>query len=220
MIWFLPPFSNEVNFNVGRYFLGLVDKHFHKDHKYRMLFNRHNLKIGFSTTPNFRDIVKNKRKPIQDARACSCRNINSCPLEGNCMVKSIVYEARVTYNENDTVQTKRYIGVTQRDFKSRFYNHISSFRYPYKRGTTRLSDFIWRLKEKGITYDLKWKILKRCRPYRSGSRICNICDVERWLILKGTYKKKNNLLNVRKQLLEHCPHRARQLLYFWSPEVG
>ena len=34
IIWFNPPFSENVATKIGRYFLNLLDKHFPQDHKF------------------------------------------------------------------------------------------------------------------------------------------------------------------------------------------
>ena len=40
IIWFNPPFSKNVKTNVGKIFLGLIKKHFPKDHRYHKIFNK------------------------------------------------------------------------------------------------------------------------------------------------------------------------------------
>ena len=48
IIWFNPPYSSAVTTNVGKKFLALVDKHFHKNHPLRPLLNRNTVKISYS----------------------------------------------------------------------------------------------------------------------------------------------------------------------------
>ena len=40
ILWYNPPFSKNVNTNIGHRFLTLVDKHFPKENKLRKIFNR------------------------------------------------------------------------------------------------------------------------------------------------------------------------------------
>ena len=49
---------------------------------------------------------------------CNCRNPMQCPVKGNCLQSSVLYEARVT--TTDSKQTRTYIGVTGDNFKTRY----------------------------------------------------------------------------------------------------
>ena len=62
IIWFNPPFSNIVSTNVGKIFLKLVDKHFPRNHKFRKLFNRNNIKVSYSCMRNLESIVNSHNK--------------------------------------------------------------------------------------------------------------------------------------------------------------
>ena len=52
IIWFNPPYSENVQTNVARSFLSLIDKHFPKAHILHKLFNRNNVKVSYSCTSN------------------------------------------------------------------------------------------------------------------------------------------------------------------------
>ncbi len=43
--WFNPPFSKNVETNVGKHFLELIDRHFPKSNPLNKIFNRHTLKL-------------------------------------------------------------------------------------------------------------------------------------------------------------------------------
>ena len=62
--WFNPPFSKNVSTNIAKYFLDLIDKHFHATHKSRKLFNRNNLKVSYSCMSNIKSIVNSHNKSI------------------------------------------------------------------------------------------------------------------------------------------------------------
>ena len=82
---------------------------------------------------------------------------NSCPLEGNCNTRNIVYQAEVV-----TSQTKEtYIGLCDTTFKERYRNHTCSFRHERYKNVTELSKYIWSLKEQNINYQIKWKKVKQ-----------------------------------------------------------
>ncbi|CAH3135148.1 unnamed protein product [Pocillopora meandrina] len=57
-------------------------------------------------------------------KTCNCRQKNNCPLNGNCLQSSVVYQATVTRNDNNTSET--YIGLTETDFKTRHRNHTGA----------------------------------------------------------------------------------------------
>ena len=50
-------------------------------------------------------------------KPCNCRYKPSCPLNGNCRDKAIVYQATVQTKD----QSKNYIGLCETEFKARFY---------------------------------------------------------------------------------------------------
>ena len=61
-----------------------------------------------------------------DENTCNCRNKKRCPMNGKCLVKSPVYQATVTTDDNRPSQT--YVGLTENTFKTRFNNHKASFK--------------------------------------------------------------------------------------------
>ena len=70
--------------------------------------------------------------------------------------------------EDGSVET--YVGQSAPQWKFRFNNHTASFKHSSKRTHTRLSGYIWRLKDQRIGYTIKWRILARAkalpRPFR------------------------------------------------------
>ena len=94
--------------------------------KVKSIISRHNkAQIGKSLNP-----------PEEIKDNCNCRIKNSCPLEGNCNVRNIVYQAEVV-----TPQSKEtYIGFGNRTFKQRYRNHTCSFRNERYKNVTGLTD--------------------------------------------------------------------------------
>ena len=145
IIWFNPPYSMNVQTNIGREFLNLVSKHFPKNHRYSKIFNKNNMKVSYSCTDNLQTIIKkHNRKILETSKTpstennCNCRKKNDCPLKNNCLTSSVVYNANVT-TENDTTG-KNYIGLTEGTFKQRYTQHKLSFRnrnYSNKHGTIK-----------------------------------------------------------------------------------
>ena len=97
IIWFNPPFSQNVKTNIGKTFIKLVKKHFPKDHKLSKIFNTNTLKLSYSCLKNMLSIIKQHNTKILSNsnsiqnRLCNCRNRNDCPLNGNCLKKCFVY---------------------------------------------------------------------------------------------------------------------------------
>ncbi|CAH3145138.1 unnamed protein product [Porites lobata] len=110
-------------------------------------------------------------------KKCNCRQKNSCPLNGNCLQPAVIYQATVTRKDTNTTET--YIGLTANDFKTRYRNHMSSFRHAKNRNSTELSKHVWTLKENNINYSIAWRILSSHLPYNSSSKRCNLCLKEK-----------------------------------------
>ena len=72
-----------------------------------------------------------------DNKSCNCQQKNTCPLNGNCLQSSVIYQATVKRNNNNTSET--YIGLTENDFKTRCRNHTASFRHAKHRNSTDLN---------------------------------------------------------------------------------
>jgi hypothetical protein len=105
--------------------------------------------------PNIKQTIDghNKTKLSQTAitseeSTCNCKKKEECPMSKKCLVESIVYQATVSTNDNSPPQT--YFGLTENSFKTRYYNHKTSFTLYEKRNSTELSKYAWQLKRKGI----------------------------------------------------------------------
>ena len=96
--------------------------------KVKSIISRHNkAQIGKSLNP-----------PEEIKDNCNCRIKNSCPLEGNCNVRNIVYQAKfVTPQSKET-----YIGLCDTTFKERYRNHTCSFRNERYKNVTGLTDWL------------------------------------------------------------------------------
>ena len=216
ILWYNPPFSKNTSTNIGHKFLALVDKHFPKDHKLRKMFNRNTIKISYSCMNNTKQISENHNKRILTAsiqidntataaaatidnnKTCNCRQKNTCPLDGNCLQSSVIYQATVTRKDNNTTET--YIGLTENNFKARYRNHTASFRHAKHRNSTELSKHIWTLKDNNIEHFISWRILSSHSPYNSSSKRCNLCRPEL------------STLNKCNELVSSCRYRNKTLL--------
>ena len=77
-------------------------------------------------------------------------------MNKSCFQSSVVYQATVTRNDNNTSET--YIGLTETDFKTRHRNHTASFRHAKHKNSTELSKHIWTLKNDSIDYSISWRV--------------------------------------------------------------
>ena len=123
---------------------------------------------------NFSILSKVKNTSTQDTKDnCNCGKMNECPLNKNCLVNRVVYNAEMKDNEGDI---KEYVGMTSTTFKERYSNHKRKI---YGTLKTHLES-----KEHEGSYNIKWTILKRSTSYRTGAKNCNLCLQEKLKILK------------------------------------
>lgn len=58
MIWFNPPYSQNIETNVGKTFLRLIDKNFPKALKLHKIFNKNNLQVSYSFSSYMANVIK------------------------------------------------------------------------------------------------------------------------------------------------------------------
>ena len=101
---------------------------------------------------------------------------------------------------------KDCLEITENEFKTRYYQHTSSFRLNHKKPATTLSEFIWKLKESKTEYHLSWDVIERAQPYSAATNSSNLCIAEKYFILKTKPS-----LNKRREIFSSCPHRKKHL---------
>ena len=143
---------------------------------------------------------------IINNKTCNRRQKNACPLDGNCLQPSVIYQATVTRKDNNTTET--YVGLTENDFKTRCRNHTATFRYVKRRNSTELGKHIWTLKDNNIEHFISWCILSSHSPYNSSSKRCNLCLKEKFLII---CRPELSTLNKRNELVSSRRHRNKDL---------
>ena len=138
---------------------------------------------------------------------CNCTGqMGPCPLDGGCLLDSVVYGAEVI-DENQNLET--YTGLTSNTFKKRFYGHRSSFLHEDEEHETTLSSHIWSLKRNHQKYDIEWHIKDRAKPFNPVSRKCRLCLREKYYII---FEPEGASLNQRSELFSTCRHRLSKLL--------
>ena len=188
VIWYNPPWNANVKTNLGRKFLNIIDRCFPNGHPLHKIFNKHTLKLSYSCMPNMKSIISLHNKALlsdyhrsqtqTDEKECNCRKKDQCPLDEKCLTQNVVYQATVSTQPS----SETYVGLTT-NFKERYRNHTASFRHQSKRNETELSKHIWALKDNNKPFDIKWRIIKQCRPYSNVSNKCNLCLFEKFIII-------------------------------------
>ena len=212
IIWFNPPFNLAVKTKVGELVLNLVQKHFNrrKNPVLAKLFNKNTIKVSYCVSRNMKSKLDKHNKAIlqqtvtePDQKTCKCQVKSECPLQGNCLIESVVYKAEVTAPGTAKMA---YYGLTEMCFKDRFYGHASSFRREDKKNATELSKYVWELKSLNINPTVNWSIRARAFTYRGGATHCDLCLTEKTVIALG---KPNSTLNSRSEILGKCRHRLK-----------
>ena len=211
VLWFNPPYSSNVKTNVGRRFLTLLRKHFPPSSELHKLFNPKKVKLSYSCCPSMNTIISShnakvtKTKQTVEAPGCNCRGgVQRCPLNGRCLVPSLVYKATVSSVEG----IRSYIGQAASTFKLRYNNHMNSFINTAKKHSTALSSYVWKLDSRGLDYTIGWSIECEPKPYTGGGRSCDLCLMEKTFIARSEAKES---LNSRTEILGKCrAHYSRK----------
>ena len=127
---------------------------------------------------------------------------STCPVDGECRRAAVIYKAVVAANSTE----KHYIGCSETDFKVRWNNHKSSFKYEAYSDKTRLSQYIWQLKNENADFNVTWKIQRKSKPYSNGSKKCDLCLCEKLEILRSD---PTTSLNKRTEIASKCRHRSK-----------
>ena len=211
--WFNPPFSQSISTNIGAKFLQLIDSCFPPNHELRRVVNRNTVKVSYSTMPNMAQQIKQHNNKVLDSgqveKSGGCnghRGGKQCPVPGDCMAKGVIYGAEVTDLTTGTKET--YTGLTDGTVRDRIARHEGNFRHRHQPGT-RLSDYVWKLKDKGSPFNVTWQILSRASSFNPSSGMCRLCLKEKWWIM---FKPATASLNMRNEIYASCRHRASKLL--------
>ena len=207
VIWFNPPYSQNVKTNIGKLFIKLVRKHFSKNSKYHMILNLNTLKL--SCTINVGNIINQHNSKVLKKtngkinRKWNCRSKPNCSLNGECLPQCLVYKATSTTFSNSFV----YYGTSEEEFKSRYNNHTKSFRHRECMNETELSNHVWNVKDHDN--NLSQEIHKKASPHQCNSKRCDLCMSEKFSIICAD---PDTLRNKRTELISKCRHRNKILL--------
>ena len=214
VVWWNPPYSENVKTRVGKIFFKLLETHFPTGHPLRKVINKNTVKMSYRTTPNMKKIIGAHNSKILNQKnqdpPCNCRKKEECPRpqNGSCRSKNVVYQATVTTHQNPP-EVETYTGMTATQFKDRYKNHQQTFENESKKGQTTLGQHIWHLKNQNIKYDINWKIIGRAKPFNPVTGVCALCTLEKFFILTS---ESGATLNRNYEIYKPCIHRIHLLL--------
>ena len=164
IIWFNPPFMQNIKTNIGKLFLKLVKKHSPKHHHLHKIFNPNTVKLSYSCMSNMSNFIKQHNSNIllsptkTEERSCNCRNKDNCPLDGSCLKTCIAYRADVIKHN----RTHIYYVASDGEFKFQYNNHKKSFGNRGYEHETELSKHIWELKDNNTEFYFEMEYCLLC----------------------------------------------------------
>ena len=99
------------------------------------------------------------------------------------------------------------ISISSTKLKSRYANHKFSFSHEHLKNQTALSKQFWSLKNKDLTPEIQWFILKKSNTQKFFDSRCNLCLEEQIQIM--IYPDPDKLLNQRLELIPTCRHKNK-----------
>ena len=166
--------------------------------------------------------VTSKQPVVTLDRECNCEEpYLPCPLDGKCLIPGVIYKAKVTStlpppppsaanpSPLPIIKERNCTGLTINPAKKRINAHKGNLRNREENGT-RLSTYVWELKDAGATVDISWSILaKHLQGYNPATKQCRLCLLEKWFIM---FQQEGATINKRSEVFSSCRHRARLTL--------
>ena len=161
------------------------------------------MKLSYSCLSNISRIIskhngKILREDTPNRPTCLCDQ-GTCPVDGKCEASGVVYQATVDSNG----EVDKYVGLTERRFLSRHKEHYTNFENRNPKNSTTLSRKIWNLEDNNANFEIKWKILQQCKPYKPGSAECRLCLSEIYTII---FQPQEASLNSKSEIMGKCRH--------------
>ena len=118
----------------------------------------------------------------------------------------MIYEASVHVGERGDSPPMKYVGLCKTTFKERYRTHVSSFNNFRLRKQSELAEFIWDLKQKNKSWNIKWRKICHEQAYNTSTGRCNLCLREKLEISKLDPKFS---INKKSELFKNCLHKWR-----------
>ena len=216
-VWFNPPFGMNVQTNVGREFLALIDKHFPKGHPLHGIINRRTVKMSYRCLPNMgRKVANHNNKVLKSftnnnqntPATCNCQKSkkHECPVPGACNENGVIYQAKVTTSDG---KMESYVGLAK-NFKKRYPKHKKALSDRNADGQTTLSGYVWDRRDKKLNPVITWRYLEKHIPdFNPVSGKCKLCTREKFQIVLNPSVAS---LNQRTEMFAACRHKDAYLL--------
>ena len=91
----------------------------------------------------------------------------------------------------------------------RLYGHNETFNKRKLANKSKLSKYIWFLKDNGVQCTLKWKVVDRAKSFNPVTGVCRLCLMEKYYIL---FHPEGATLNSRDEIYGFCKHKSKFLL--------
>ena len=85
-----------------------------------------------------KNTLEKAQQKHSDTQCCNCTNKKQCPLNGQCLIESIVYQANITANLPG-YKEKVHFGVSKTTLKVCYGKHKKSFTKPHHKNDIELS---------------------------------------------------------------------------------
>ena len=103
-------------------------------------------------------------------------------MNGLCNLENVAYQG-IIYPKENVKDKKIYIWISSMKWKLRYNNHSYSFLHEHLKNQTALSKKFWSLKNKGLTPEIQWSILKKSNTPKYFDSRCNLCLEEKIQIM-------------------------------------
>ena len=113
---------------------------------------------------------------------CSCKTRNKCSMNGLYNLENVVYQG-IIYPKENVKNTKTYIEISSTNWKLGFNNYNHSFSHERLKNQMAISKHFWNLKNKGLTPEIQWGMLKKSNTPKCFDSRCNLCLEEKIQIM-------------------------------------
>ena len=147
--------------------------------------NRNTVKVSYSCLPNMKSkiskynckiLATTPQAPPQNVKMCSCSRNTTCPMDGKCLEKDILYIARIT---SDLPNYNEYKGICSTTWKECCGNHRKAFRNDDYEKDSALSEEVRNIKRKDGQYTIQWQKHQNFESYTPEMIKCSLCMNEK-----------------------------------------
>ena len=169
---------------------------FHDHTNSKLLFNRNNVKVSYSSLPNFSCIINSHNKKILTQKEMALPK-----PQCNCRVKA---------SNNTTEDSPHYWPYRKHiyTFKDRLYKRINSFKCETKKNSTKPSNYLWDKKKDKQEISFRWYIKEKAKSYSPVPKRCKLCLSEKYHIL---FSEKKLLNKQNEIILKYRPVNKQKL---------